>query len=80
MSEQQKFMEALTRLAVYAQETGNVLTKTEVEEIFRDMSLSEQQFDLIYRYLFEKNNDTGDSTGASGTGGTCAECGSTGGA
>lgn len=54
MSEQQKFMEALTQLAVYAQETGNVLTKTEVEESFRDMSLSEQQFDLIYRYLFEK--------------------------
>ena len=30
-------MEALTQLAVYAQETGNVLTKTEVEESFRDI-------------------------------------------
>ncbi|MDE7298399.1 MAG: hypothetical protein K2N94_06160, partial [Lachnospiraceae bacterium] len=54
MSERDRFMEALEQLAAYAREAGNVLTKTEVEESFRGMALSGEQFDLIYRYLFEK--------------------------
>lgn len=49
-----RFMEILTDLADYAEVNGGVLTKTEVEESFQDMELDESQYDLIYRYLFEK--------------------------
>ena len=54
MLDQNKFMERLAELAEYAELNGNVLTKTEVEESFAGMELAEAQFDLIYRYLFEK--------------------------
>ncbi len=52
--DQNSFMEALLGLADYAQGNGNVLTKAQVEESFDGMDLSEAQYDLIYRYLFEK--------------------------
>lgn len=54
MLDQNKFMEALSALADYAQGNGNVLTKAQVEESFEGMELSRAQYDMIYRYLFEK--------------------------
>lgn len=54
MLEQESFLKKLAWLADYAGECGNVLTKDEVEKAFSGMELAEQQFDLIYRYLFEK--------------------------
>lgn len=54
MLDQNQFMEALLTLADYALYNGNVLTKAEVEENFAGMELSEAQYDMIYRYLFEK--------------------------
>lgn len=47
-------MRILLKLAEYAQEKGGVLQKSEVEESFSEMALSRAQYDLIYRYLFEK--------------------------
>lgn len=54
MLDQNEFMEALSALADYARANGNVLTKGQVEESFLGMELSEAQYDMIYRYLFEK--------------------------
>ncbi|MBQ9119075.1 MAG: hypothetical protein IJY09_03330 [Lachnospiraceae bacterium] len=54
MLDRNQFMEALLALADYAELNGNVLTKTEVEEAFSGMELQEGQYDMIYRYLFEK--------------------------
>lgn len=54
MLDRNQFMEALTALADYAELNGGVLTKTEVEAAFDGMELQESQYDMIYRYLFEK--------------------------
>lgn len=54
MLEQENFLEKLAWLADYAKKCGNVLTKDEVDKAFSGMELAGQQFDLIYRYLFEK--------------------------
>jgi len=54
VADQEKFMRILLKLAEYAQEKGGVLQKSEVEESFSEMALSRAQYDLIYRYLFEK--------------------------
>ncbi len=54
MLDQNQFMEALSALADYALYNGNVLTKAQVEDSFAGMELSEAQYDIIYRYLFEK--------------------------
>lgn len=54
MLDKSGFMEALQSLADYAELNGGVLTKTEVEENFQGMELTEGQYDLIYQYLFEK--------------------------
>ncbi len=54
MLNREQFMMALAELADYAELNGGVLTKTEVEENFAGMELQESQYDMIYRYLFEK--------------------------
>lgn len=54
MLDRVKFMETLAELADYAEMNGGVLTKTEVEEAFQEMELEKEQYDLIFRYLFEK--------------------------
>ena len=54
MPDRVKFIETLAELADYAEMNGGVLTKAEVEEAFREVELKKEQYDLIYRYLFDK--------------------------
>lgn len=54
MIDRNQFMETLLSLSDYAQENGGVLEKAEIEESFEGVELTAEQYDLIYRYLFEK--------------------------
>lgn len=54
MIDQERFMEALAGLVDYAQATGGVLSKQEIEGSFEGMELSEKQKEMVYGYLLEK--------------------------
>lgn len=72
MVDQERFMEALAGLVDYAQATGGVLSRQEIEGSFEGMDLNEKQVDMIYAYLFEKKirvqgvlmSETGEDTEA----------------
>lgn len=54
MLDQERFMEALAGLVDYAQATGGVLSKQEIEGSLEGMDLSEKQKEMVYGYLLEK--------------------------
>lgn len=49
--ERQEFQKKLVDLGALAREKGSRLTMQEVQGFFADMTLTEEQFDLIYAYL-----------------------------
>lgn len=49
--ERQEFQKKLAALGAYAKEKGSRLTMQEVQCFFADMTLTEEQFGLIYNYL-----------------------------
>ncbi|MDE7326952.1 MAG: hypothetical protein K2N63_11895 [Lachnospiraceae bacterium] len=54
MEDRDRFMEILNGLSECAQKNGGVLDRSEVEKGFLGMELTEEQYDMIYRYLFGK--------------------------
>lgn len=54
MLDQKRFMQKLSELAEYAELNGNVLTGSEVEQSLSELALSEEQSEMVYRYLAEK--------------------------
>lgn len=54
MNKEVRFQEMLEEVSGLARVNGNRISKALVEQFFEEMSLSEEQFELIYRYFDEK--------------------------
>lgn len=54
MNKEVRFQEMLEEVSALARVNGNRISKALVEQFFEELSLSKEQFELIYRYFDEK--------------------------
>lgn len=62
MDKEVRFQEMLEEVSGLARVNGNRISKELVEQFFEELSLSEEQFELIYRYFQEKKIQVEDET------------------
>lgn len=62
MNKEVRFQEMLEEVSGLARVNGNRISKELVEQFFEELSLSEEQFELIYRYFQEKKIQVEDET------------------
>lgn len=53
MDEKKYFVEQIDKLIKYGREQGNMVTEKEVAEFFKEMTLSDEQMQLIYNFLYD---------------------------